>query len=86
MFVPGQEGFDHQDSRTAAVVARLLALDDDEVGSALDQIVMRFGGRHRDLLGTFERHAAAVNDRLEPGSELSDARNRIRHPHARFDR
>jgi predicted GH43/DUF377 family glycosyl hydrolase len=74
MFVPGQEGFDHQDSRTAAVVARLLALGDQEVGSTLDQIASRFGGRHRDLFETFERHAAAVADRLDPDSELSDER------------
>lgn len=74
MFVPGQEGFDHQDSRTATVIARLLALDDEEVGSTLDQVVTDFGGRHRDLLVTFERHAAAVADRLAPGCELSDER------------
>ena len=42
--------------------------------STLDDVVTGFGGRHRDLLGTFERHAAAVADRLEPGCELSDAR------------
>ena len=74
MFVPGQEGFDHQDSRTAAVVARLLALHDDEVTATLDAVVTRFGGRHRDLLGTFEHHAAAVADRLDPGCELSEQR------------
>jgi predicted GH43/DUF377 family glycosyl hydrolase len=74
MFVPGQEGFDHQDSRTAAVVARLLALDDHESEAMLEGITDAFCGRHRDLLGTFERHAAAVADRLEPGSELSEAR------------
>ena len=54
--------------------ARSLALDDHEVGSTLDQVVTGFDGRHRDLLGTFERHAAAVADRLEPGCELSDER------------
>ena len=74
MFVPGQEGFDHQDSRTAAVVARLLALDDHEIDSTLDRIIAGFDARHRDLLTTFECHAAAVADRLDPGSELSDAR------------
>jgi predicted GH43/DUF377 family glycosyl hydrolase len=74
MFVPGQEGFDHQDSRTAAVVARLLALDDDEIDATLEQVVASFRGRHRDLLGTFNEHAAAVADRLKPGYELSEAR------------
>jgi predicted GH43/DUF377 family glycosyl hydrolase len=74
LFVPGQEGFDHQDSRVTAVLTRLLALDDDEVERALDDVRIRFEGRHRDLLGTFERHAATVADRLEPGTALSASR------------
>ena len=74
MFVPGQEGFDHQDSRTAAVVARLLAIDDDEVNSTLDLLISRFSGRHRDLLGTLRAHADAVADRLADGYELSERR------------
>ena len=31
LFVPGQEGFDHQGSRSSAVLQRLLALPEDEV-------------------------------------------------------
>lgn len=74
LFIPGQEGFDHQDSRTAAVMARLLALDDHEIDSTLERVLASFGGRHRDLLGTLEQHAAAVADRLDPGCDLSEAR------------
>jgi predicted GH43/DUF377 family glycosyl hydrolase len=77
LFVPGQEGFDHQESRTAAVVARLLALNDDEVDAALDLVTESFRGRHRDLDATFDAHAAAVADRLEPDRELSQARRRL---------
>jgi predicted GH43/DUF377 family glycosyl hydrolase len=74
VFVPGQEGFDHQDSRTTSVVQRLLDLDDSEIDAALERVVEHFRDRHRDLLGTFGRHAVAVADRLEPGCKLSDAR------------
>ena len=74
LFVPGQEGYDHQDSRTAAVVGRLLELDDHEIDAALDAVIASFQGRHRDLFKTFDAHAAAVADRLEPGRELSEAR------------
>lgn len=77
LFVPGQEGFDHQDSRTAAVIARLLALDDREVDAALDQVSVSFRDRHRDLDATFDAHAAAVADRLEPDCELTDSRRRL---------
>ena len=74
MFVPGQAEFDHHDSRTTVVLARVLALDHHESQAALDDVLARFDGRHRDLLGAFRRHAAEVVDRLEPGYELTDAR------------
>ncbi len=74
LFVPGQEGFESQDSRAGAVLARILALDEEQVRSALDDVVIRFNGRHRDLAGTFRRHARELADRLDPGRELSEAR------------
>jgi predicted GH43/DUF377 family glycosyl hydrolase len=74
LFVPGQEGFDHQDSRTASVLERILALDDDEVQASFDDVVRRFSGRHRDLVGTFYRHASQLADRLDPRYVLSDTR------------
>jgi predicted GH43/DUF377 family glycosyl hydrolase len=74
LFVPGQEGFEHQDSRAGAVLDRILALDEDEVRTSLDDVVTRFDGRHRDLAGTFRRHAREVADRLDPAAALSDAR------------
>ena len=74
LFVPGQEGFEHQESRAGPVLARFLALDEAQVRSSLDDIVIRFNGRHRDLVGTFRRHARELADRLDPGRELSEAR------------
>jgi predicted GH43/DUF377 family glycosyl hydrolase len=74
LFVPGQEGFEHQESRAGAVLARILALDEGQVRSSLDDVIVRFDGRHRDLAGTFRRHARELADRLDPGNELSEAR------------
>jgi predicted GH43/DUF377 family glycosyl hydrolase len=74
LFVPGQEGFEYQESRAGAVLARILALDEGQVRSSLDDVVIRFDGRHRDLAGTFRRHAGELADRLDPGGELSEAR------------
>ena len=74
LFVPGQEGFEHQESRAGAVLARILALDEGQVQSSLDDVVIRFNGRHRDLADTFLRHARELADRLDPGRELSEAR------------
>ncbi len=74
LFVPGQEGFELQDSRAGAVLARILALDEDEVRASLDDVVTRFDGRHRDLVGTFRTHAHEVADRLDPARDLSESR------------
>ncbi len=75
LFVPGQEGFEVHESRAGAVLRRILALDEDGVRAALDDIVIRFDRRHRDLVGTFRRHARELSDRLDPGGrDLSDAR------------
>jgi predicted GH43/DUF377 family glycosyl hydrolase len=74
LFVPGQEGFEQQDSRAGAVLKRILALDEAEVRVSLDDVVERFDGRHRDLVGTFRRHADELADRLHNGARLSPAR------------
>src|ERR1700754_1174756 len=74
LFVPGQEGFELQDTRSGAVLARILALDEDEVRASLDDVVTRFDGRPRDLVGTFRRHAHEVADRIDPTRDLSESR------------
>ncbi|MGA8330524.1 MAG: glycoside hydrolase family 130 protein [Mycobacterium sp.] len=74
LFVPGQEGFEQQESRAGVVLKRILALTDDDVRSSMDDIITRFDGRHRDLMGTFRRHAHELADRLDPDIRLSDAR------------
>ncbi|MCV7177437.1 glycoside hydrolase family 130 protein [Mycolicibacterium sphagni] len=74
LFVPGQEGFEHQDSRAGAVLTRILALSEDEVLSSLDDVIARFDSRHRNLGETFRRHARELADRLRPGAPVSDAR------------
>lgn len=74
LFVPGQEGFEYKESRTGVVLARILALSDEEVASALDDVMIRFDGRHRDLVRVFRRHSAEVADRLGPDVRISDER------------
>lgn len=74
LFVPGQEGFDQQESRSSTVLGRVLALDEDEAALAFNDVVTRFGGRHHDLLQTFERHADELADRLDPAQALTATR------------
>lgn len=74
LFVPGQEGFEHQESRSGVVLERILGLSENDVLSALDDVVTRFAGRHRDLIGVFRRHAGELADRFDPDVEISDDR------------
>ena len=74
LFVPGHEGFDQQESRSAAVLRRLLALSDEEVQSSYDDVHARFDGRHHGLTETFLRHADELSDRLDPELQLSPTR------------
>lgn len=74
LFVPGQEGFETQESRAGVVLSRILALSDDEVRTTLHDVVTRFDDRHRDLAGTFRRHAGELADRLDPDREFTESR------------
>jgi predicted GH43/DUF377 family glycosyl hydrolase len=75
LFVPGQEAFELQDSRANAVLGRILRLSDDDVQSSLDDVYSRFENRHRDLTGTFGRHARELADRLNPSDPISGPRS-----------
>ncbi len=70
LFVPGQEGFDQQESRSSAVLRRVLTLDEYEAQCALDDVMDRFKGRHLHLEETFLRHADELSERLDPDAEL----------------
>lgn len=74
LFVAGQEVVGGAEGRAADVVARILELDETVVVRRLADLVERFGDRHRDLLGTFGRHADRVADRIDPSAELSEER------------
>jgi predicted GH43/DUF377 family glycosyl hydrolase len=74
LFVPGHEGFDQQQSRSSAVLQRVLALSDAEVQRSYDDVLARFEGRHHGLTETFLRHADELSDRLAPEDQLSQTR------------
>ena len=74
LFVAGQEVVGGSDSRATKVVTRLLALDEDIVQARVAELLVRFGGRHRDLVGTFSHHADRIANRVPPDVELSEER------------
>ena len=74
LFVAGQEIVGGNESRASGVVERILALDETDVKVRLDELVERFGRRHRDLAATFSHHADRIGNRLGPELELSEER------------
>jgi predicted GH43/DUF377 family glycosyl hydrolase len=74
LFVPGQEPFERHNSRAGAVLARTLVLDEADVQASLHDVFTRFDRRHRDLTGTFARHARALDDRMDPEGVRSESR------------
>ena len=74
LFVAGQEVVGPGESRASSVVTRVLALDEEDVKRELEDVLRRFGGRHRDLAATFSHHADRIANRLDPNAELSEDR------------
>lgn len=71
LFVAGNEVVGPGASRASSVVARILALDEEDVQRELAAVLHRFGGRHRDLASTFSTHAERVANRIDPDADLS---------------
>jgi predicted GH43/DUF377 family glycosyl hydrolase len=74
LFVPGHALAGEREGRASSVVAKVLALNDTDVTTALEDIRERFEDRHRGLAGMFERHARRLANRVAPNVELSEQR------------
>ena len=77
LFVAGEEDYGTQQSRASLVIDRVLALSEDEVCAALDDVYNRFVDRHQDLTHDLEMHAHRVANRVQPGVVLSEERWRL---------
>jgi predicted GH43/DUF377 family glycosyl hydrolase len=73
-YVSGLDDMGYGDSRAGAVISRVLAMDEDEVTAAMDDIDARFSHRHRALHQTFGDHADLATLRLDPAIDVSPAR------------
>jgi predicted GH43/DUF377 family glycosyl hydrolase len=78
LFLPGQEMAMAGQSRSSAVLDRVLALTDDEVVAELAAVLESYGSRHRDLAGTWAAHLDLVAHRLdEPGTLSADRQSLV---------
>ncbi|MGW6442803.1 glycoside hydrolase family 130 protein [Lentzea sp. NPDC055074] len=73
LFVPGEEVPEHE-SRSAAVIRRVMALGDDVVLAALERTVRLFAERHQDIRVTFADNFASVSHRLPADADLAEPR------------
>ncbi|WP_066364688.1 glycosylase [Herbidospora mongoliensis] len=72
LFVPGEDGAVTR-TRAAALIERVMLLDEDATAALLDATLARFGDRHDDLEATFAHHCDLVGHRIPRDAELSPA-------------
>ena len=72
-YLPGEEIFTDTATRAGLLMARILALPEDEVARVLGETVDRFAGRHRRFEELLERHFALVAHRV---AEVAMSRDR----------
>jgi predicted GH43/DUF377 family glycosyl hydrolase len=63
-YLPGEEIFTDTGTRAGLLMARILALPEDEVARVLGETVASFSGRHRRFEELLERHFALVAHRV----------------------
>jgi len=71
-FIPGSEDVGPSRSRAGVVIDRVLALTPEQVEQALDDVVVRFATRHRDLLGKLDRQASQMTGSMTDPSALTE--------------
>jgi predicted GH43/DUF377 family glycosyl hydrolase len=76
LFVPGHELL-NAESRATGVLARVLGLSEDLVGTTLDHVRKEYAGRHRDLPGLLLDNYERIEHRLPDGVELSEQRRSL---------
>lgn len=75
LFVPGEE-IPETRSRAGALIARVLALPESSVESALERVLADYSGRHRQFAAVLERNASIMSHRVLDPRSLS-ARRRL---------
>src|SRR3954449_9032110 len=72
-YLPGEEIFTDTGARAGLLMARILALPEDEVARVLGETLANFSGRHRRFEELLERHFALVAHRV---ADLAVSRER----------
>jgi predicted GH43/DUF377 family glycosyl hydrolase len=73
-YVPGEDNVAGAESRAGMLVARVLAIPEEEVAVLLAGIRKEFSERHRGFEATLEQHFELVAHHVPPGTALSQER------------
>lgn len=76
-FIPAGGEDEDGTTRLDRILARVLALDDDQVSDGLAQVLSRFSERHRDFESTLESNFAAVSAHVRNPGDLSTKHRRL---------
>ncbi|GAF90039.1 unnamed protein product, partial [marine sediment metagenome] len=76
-FLPGEEVFVDGRSRVGLVLDRILALPEEEIPAAWEEVRAAFSFRHRDLESVLEDHFRLVSRHIEDPEPLSPERERL---------
>ena len=77
LFLPGQELLASGESRSVAVLDRVLGLSEAEVEERLARLSEAFGHRHRGLDATWDANFALMRHRLVGAAHLTPGRRRL---------
>ena len=77
LFLPGQELVASGVSRADAVIGRVMAIPEEDIGALLDDVRRRFGDRHHDLDGLLDEHCGMLADHLPDDHLVTPGRRRL---------
>lgn len=76
LFVPGEE-LPSDASRAHPLIERILSMTDDQAAESLDDVLVRFGTRHRDFRSVLEKNFEQVSAAMSAEVDLSEIRRAL---------
>ncbi|GAA5211787.1 glycosylase [Microbacterium kyungheense] len=76
LFLPGEE-WSAEHSRAGEIIARVIAIPDEQIDALAAELTHDFGSRHPDIRALFLENAAVVSSRLADPVDLSVARRLV---------
>jgi predicted GH43/DUF377 family glycosyl hydrolase len=76
LFVPGEE-LPSDASRAHPLIERILSMNEDQAAALLDDVISRFGTRHRDFRSVLNKNFEQVSAAVSADADLSETRRAL---------